>query len=223
MPAAAAPELAPPSPAPEQAAPAADPGAAVAAPVAAEAEAAPRPDRTRWLVAAAALLVAGIAGVGFWLFTLLGSSTSTFDTGNEPALRAARAAVPPLLGYDYRRLDADLKAATAVLGDVDKDCAHRGNPSDKAFDSKALCFRTVYTKTYDRLVKDFALQYKVVASASVSAAGVEHTDGDRATVLLFVNTESTRGSGTPMITQSRVEMLMHRSHGRWLVANIAAL
>lgn len=178
----------------------------------------------RWLPVAAVLLVAAIAGVAVWLVTVLRGPGDPFTSEGEPALRAAKAAVPVVLGYDYRTLDAGLVAAKKVVVDLDSGCAQKVDPKSASYDTKARCFASEFTRTHDVVVKDFAVRYKVVATADVSAGGVERVSGDDVTVLLYVNQQSTRSDRTsPLVTQARVQMLMHHQGGRWLVADVTAL
>jgi hypothetical protein len=197
--------------------------APVVAPVAAPA--APPPHVPRVLVALLVVLVAVTAALTAWAWPLTSAGTTTFESDGQAALKAAKADAKLVLAYDYRNLEDGFRKALKVTTDADgKDCPHKVDPADKAYDPRANCFRSEYTRTHEKVVVDLATRYRTVVLADVGAGGVERVHGDQVTVLLYVNQQSTSTqSATPKITQSRVEMIMNRVDGHWLVAGINAL
>lgn len=195
------------------------------APAAVEPAAAPGPWLIRSLAVLALLLAVVVGLLAWWAWPLTHAGKPAFDTQGSAALRAAKADAKLVLAYDYRDLDSGFRKAVAVTTDVDgKDCPKKVDPQDKAYDAKADCFRSEFTRTHEKVVIDFAKRYQTVVLADVSAGGVERVQGDEATVLLYVNQQSTNNlSASPKITQDRVEMTMKKVGGRWLVAGITAL
>jgi Mce-associated membrane protein len=185
----------------------------------------PRAASTRVLALLLVVLLAGIGGLSWWIWALTHQNGSRFTKDGDPALRAAKAAASLVLAYDYRSLDKGFAAASQVTTDADgPSCPHKVDPKDPAYDPKARCFKSEYSRTHDLVVKDVATRYKVIVVADVSAGGVESVNGDLVTVLLYVNQQSTNSNAaTPKITQARVEMIMQKVRGRWLVAGVSAL
>lgn len=185
----------------------------------------PRTASTRMLALLLVVLLAGIGGLSWWIWALTHQNGSRFTQDGDPALRAAKAAASLVLAYDYRSLDKGFAAASQVTTDADgPSCPHKVDPKDPAYDPKARCFKSEYSRTHDLVVKDVATRYKVIVVADVSAGGVESVNGDLVTVLLYVNQQSTNtNAATPKITQARVEMIMQKVGGRWLVAGVSAL
>jgi Mce-associated membrane protein len=188
----------------------------------------PHPPRaaSTWVLALLlVVLLAGIGGLSWWIWALTHQNGNRFAKDGDPALRAAKAAASLVLAYDYRSLDKGFAAASQVTTDADgPSCPHKVDPKDPAYDPKARCFKSEYSRTHDLVVKDVATRYKVIVVADVSAGGVESVNGDLVTVLLYVNQQSTNSNAaTPKITQARVEMIMQKVRGRWLVAGVSAL
>jgi hypothetical protein len=171
------------------------------------------------------LLLALTAALTAWAWPLTSAGETTFASDGQAALKAARADATLVLAYDYRHLEDGFRKAVKVTTDADgKDCPQKVDPDNRAYDPRATCFRSEYTRTHEKVVVDLATRYKTVVIADVSAGGVERVHGDEVVVLLYVNQQSTSTqSATPKVTQSRVEMTMNRVGGRWLVAGIEAL
>ena len=105
--------------------------------------------------------------------------------GGSAALAAARTSAATILSYDYRHLDTDFAAATALT---------------------TGSLRTDYQATTSKAVAQLATQTHAVVSAKVVAGGRGQLDAPTsATVLLFVDqtTTSNRLSG-PQVDQNRV-------------------
>lgn len=180
---------------------------------------------SRLLAALVALLVVAVGVLAWWAWPITSAGTPTFQTEGAAALKAAKADATLVLAYDYRHLTEGFAAAVKVTTDADgPSCPHKVDPQDKAYNAKANCFKSEYTRTHQKVVVDFATRYKTVVIAAVSAGGVERVQGNQVTVLLYVNQQSTNSlSSSAKITQDRVEMVMQKVGGRWLVAGITAL
>ena len=179
----------------------------------------------RLLGALVLVLLAATVALTAWAWPLTSAGKTAFESDGQAALKAAKADAKLVLAYDYRHLEDGFRQAVKVTTDADgKDCPHKVDPADKAYDPRANCFRSEYTRTHEKVVVDLATRYKTVVLADVGAGGVERVHGHQVTVLLYVNQQSTSTqSATPKITQSRVEMIMNKVDGRWLVAGINAL
>lgn len=120
------------------------------------------------------------------------------------ALAAARTAAVTVLSYDYRHLDRDFAAASALT---------------------TAPFTAEYQRTTTKAVRPVATTTKATVTAAVSAAGVVRAARDRVVVLVFVNqtTQSSRLE-RPQLDQNRVELTMVRGgDGRWLLAGVKAM
>jgi Mce-associated membrane protein len=119
------------------------------------------------------------------------------------ALAAARTSAVTILSYDYRHLDADFAAATALT---------------------TGSLRTDYQATTSKAVAQLAAQTHAVVSAKVMAGGVVRSTSTTATVLLFVDQTTTSNRlSTAQTDQNRVELTLHRSGTHWLVSGLKAL
>lgn len=119
------------------------------------------------------------------------------------AVSAARSSAATILSYDYRRLDADFAAATALT---------------------TGSFRSDYQATTTKAVAQLATQTKAVVAAKVVAAGVISSTSDRASVLLFVNQTTTSNRlSSAQVDQVRVQVTMSKVKGHWLVSALTAL
>ena len=129
--------------------------------------------------------------------------TDPDELQRRDALAAARSSARVIFSYDYRHLSRDFAAG-------------------RAFTTGA--FRTEYDTTTAKLVTDVAQRYRGVAVADVSAAAVQTSGHDRVVALVFLNQQSTSSvQTTPKISQSRLEMTLLRTRGRWLVSKVRAL
>jgi Mce-associated membrane protein len=112
---------------------------------------------------------------------------------------AAEHAATTILAYDYRHLDADQKAAGALM-------------------------TTAYQKKYDALFSQIAANapdLQAVVTAQVIASGVVRSGQDRVQVLVFVNRPTQRKDQTdPVVYRDQVVMTMQKSGDGWLVDNM---
>lgn len=123
----------------------------------------------------------------------------------DEAPAAAERAAKAVLAYDYQRLPADRKRASAYLTDD---------------------FRKKYLQNFTLLEKQkdgtpgAAVQTKTVVTASVLGSGVMDADDGGVRVLVYVNQNSTRPGKDPQIFQNRVAMTMEHVGNRWLVDDL---
>jgi Mce-associated membrane protein len=138
---------------------------------------------------------------------LLAALTTRHDrdevAAGDAAVAAARTSAATILSYDYRHLDSDFAAATALT---------------------TGSFRSDYQATTTKAVSQLATQTKAVVVAKVAAVGVVSSSTDRATLLLFVDQTTTSNRLSSAKTDLvRVQMTMSRVGGRWLVSSLKAL
>ena len=115
---------------------------------------------------------------------------------------AAEAAAAAILAYDYKSLDADADTASRFMTDD---------------------FAEKYTQTFEKVVRPAAQQNRAKVTATVLASATIRTTGDSARVLLFVDQATTSAtSKRPKLALNRVEMLMVREGGTWLVDDISS-
>jgi Mce-associated membrane protein len=121
-------------------------------------------------------------------------------SAQREAMRRARELVPVLLSYDYKTLSGDLGHARATTTGT---------------------FRNDFDKLVTSVVRPTAAERHVTTKAVVSGAGVMSASSDRVTVLVFVTQTSTSSVETsPVVSGSRVKVLMAKSDGRWLIAGL---
>lgn len=125
------------------------------------------------------------------------------------ALEAAVAAVPLAFGYDHRRLDADLEAATATMTRVYADS---------------------FARAFDRRVRPFAQRRRAVAEAVVRGAGVVRTRDDTTALCLvyvdqlLVGARGRRAGAEPeLLAANRVLVDLVLRDGRWRVDGITTV
>lgn len=145
-----------------------------------------------WLLAALAMLVALALAAAGYLSTQ--PSDAAIEDATSEAQSAAEHAVTTILAYDYRHLDADQKAADALM-------------------------TPAYQKKYDPLFSQIAANapdLKAVVTAQVVASGIVRSGEDRVQVLVFVNRPTSRADGSQLY-RDQVVMTMDRTGGDWLV------
>lgn len=159
-----------------------------------------------WLVGLGllAVLTAG-AVVLAGILTVRHHHQDQAETARTEAPAAAERALPVVLGYDYRHLDADLRNSTGYL-----------TPG----------YRKQFERTF-ALLKDGkdgqpgpALQTQTVVTASVVGTAVMDADPDRVQVLAYVNQLSRHGTQSPSLFQNRVRVSMVKSGHSWLIDDL---
>ncbi len=187
-----------------------EPEAAVADPVSSG------PPTWALLVAAGAavLSVALLLVVSFWPGSWGGDSPAdqveqaeVAEDAGVSAVDAATAAVPAVLSYDYRTLDADFAEAESYLTEefADKRTA--------LFEQEAESGMTLR----EQVVTD-----KVVVVARVSGTGLTRVseDGERATVVVFVDQDSQKGKDAPRSLRMWATLSMIADGDDWLLDDI---
>ncbi len=115
---------------------------------------------------------------------------------------AAERAAGVILAYDHRTLDEDQAAAEALM-----------LPE----------FASQYAETFEKVVRPSAAQVQAVVTAEVQASAVVRATQDRVRVLLFIDqTTQSTANEEPQVALNRVEMVMVRSGGEWLVEEITS-
>jgi len=123
------------------------------------------------------------------------------SSARHDALRAARELVPTLLSYDHTSLSADLaRARTTTTGK----------------------FRSDFDTLVADVVRPAATKRQVGTKAVISGAGVVSATGaDRVTILVFLTQTSTSSvEKSPIVSTSRVKVVMAKAAGRWLIAGL---
>lgn len=133
-----------------------------------------------------------LAEVAFW-----NEERAAADETQE-AIEAAEAAVGPLLGYDYRRLDEDFAEAERHM-----------TPE----------FREDYESIYSVIRANAADNRAVVTVTGVvaSALGRTHDDGTVDVLLFFDRSTTNRARSRPVVTEDQATFTMKQVDGRWLV------
>ena len=150
-----------------------------------------------WLLAGLAIVAAGLVVATIWMWV------SRDDGGDDSAARdaqvAAERAVVPVLSYDYKHLEADQKAAQALM------TGHYREEYDKLF----------------TVLEDNAPQTQTTVSASVIASGIVRASDDRVQVLVFVDRPTTNKlSAEPVVYKDQVTLSMQLVDGVWLVDDL---
>ncbi|WP_210650069.1 hypothetical protein [Nocardioides sp. SYSU D00065] len=150
-----------------------------------------------WLLAGLGILAAGLVAATVWVWT-----TSGGDGGSSAAREAqvaAERAVVPVLSYDYEDLEADQRAAQALM---------TGS----------------YREEYDRLfavLEENAPRTRTKVTATVVASGIVRATDERVQVLVFVDRPTTnRLSAEPVVYKDQVTLSMQLVDGEWLVDDL---
>ncbi|CAN5194066.1 hypothetical protein BH09ACT12_BH09ACT12_25420 [soil metagenome] len=124
-----------------------------------------------------------------------------------PAIEAMVAALPIVLGYDYRDLDGGLAAATALMTES---------------------FASAFTRSFNSSARPMARKEKSVAEARVRGAGVVRTVRKRTVValayvdrVLVQSTTLKPGDAPEVLTRNRVLVRLVRVDDDWKIANIS--
>jgi Mce-associated membrane protein len=155
------------------------------------------------VVAAALCIPCAVLLVGFLLRL---QSRDAVDSSRADAVRSARTAAAELLSYDYRHINDDVTQAKALV--------------TKPFDGE-------YAETAKTLQSE-AVKLKAIVQANVRTVAVEDATHGRVVVLLFVDQSSVKqlpGQTQPVtrVDEQRVRFTMVKTHGHWLVSEVAAL
>jgi Mce-associated membrane protein len=159
------------------------------------------PSRRRFklaIVLTAALAAIVLAALGFSLYRVV--SQNDQSALRNSALKAADQYGVYLSSYHY----SDLDGPTAPWTLVEK--------------SSTPSFRTDFDKTKSSL-STLVRDYHATATGKVVASGVSSVTSSRAVVLLFIDQTVTNSAQKPgsQTQPLRVELVLARSHGRWLI------
>ena len=117
-------------------------------------------------------------------------------------------ALPAVLSYDYRHMEADRAKAVKYL---------------------TKSYRSDYTKTFELLVKGEegqpgpVVKSKTAVKATLLNAGVVDADEHRVRLLVFVNQVSTKDGASGQLFQNRVAVTMVEKNGEWLIDQLDSL
>jgi Mce-associated membrane protein len=130
------------------------------------------------------------------------------------AVAAAQAALPAVIGYDYRTLDADFAKAEKYLADY-----------GKGPDGKPQKLLTNFKTTTSKSVADAANRYKVTIKADVVSSGVLKVDSpSTVTVLVFADQTVTNTKlKAPRIDRNRIRVQLHKMGGQWKIVALDPL
>ena len=153
-------------------------------------------DVPSWLLAGLGVLAAGLVAATAWTWT---SGEEGDDSAARQAQVAAERAVVPVLSYDYESLEADQRAAQALM---------TGG----------------YREEYDKLftvLEDNAPQTQTRVTADVIASGIVRAAADRVQVLVFVDRPTTNKlNAEPVVYKDQVTVAMQLVDGEWLVDDL---
>lgn len=153
-------------------------------------------DVPSWLLAGLGVLAAGLVAVTTWTWT---SGEQGDDAAAREAQVAAERAIVPVLSYDYETLEADQRAAQALM---------TGG----------------YREEYDKLftvLEDNAPQTRTRVTADVIASGIVRAAADRVQVLVFVDRPTTNKlNAEPVVYKDQVTVAMQLVDGEWLVDDL---
>ena len=125
----------------------------------------------------------------------------TSSQARDAGMQAATKLTKQVLSYDWKTLDADIKASEAVL---------------------APSFRSEYSKAMAG-VKAQTIKNQVKLTAAVVASSIVSATEKKVEALVFVNQVTTaKGSGNQRVDQNRVRVTLTRDGGDWRVSKMDA-
>jgi len=153
--------------------------------------------RRRTIIAVTALVIAGL-GVTDYVLAGRAADRTESTSAEHAAVTAAKTRVPAILSYSYKTLAHDLQLAQA---------------------STTGSFHSDYQKLLATVVEPSATSKKIVNKATVTGAAVVTGNASHVVVLVFVTqTTTSADGGTPLVSGSRVNVTMTKTHGQWLVS-----
>ncbi|WP_210439824.1 J domain-containing protein [Nocardioides xinjiangensis] len=151
-----------------------------------------------WLLVGLGVLAAGLLVATAWMWTR--DDAGGDDSAAREAQVAAERAVVPVLSYDYEHLEADQRAAQALM---------------------TGSYREEYDKLFAVLEKN-APQTRTRVTASVVASGIVRASAERVQVLVFVDRPTTNKlNAEPVVYKDQVTLSMQLVDGEWLVDDLA--
>ncbi len=133
------------------------------------------------------------------------------ESAAAAAQAAAADAIPVVLSYDYRTLDADFDEAAKYL--TDDFAAKRTDLFDQKVNEEADSGMTL---------REQVVSEKVVVTARVYATGITRVseDGDHATIVVYVDQDSQKGNQEPRPLKMWATLSMVDDGGDWLLDDI---
>lgn len=158
------------------------------------------------ILVALCLVLAGVAGYAWWRSEnpqdgKAPSGAITSPEARDAGMQAAAQLTQKVLSYDWKTLDADIKASEAVL---------------------APSFRSEYAKAMSNVKAD-SVKNQVKLTASAVATSIVSATEKKVVALVFVNQVTTaKGTGNQRLDQNRVLVTLTRDGGEWRVSKMDA-
>ena len=167
---------------------------------------APWADVRRWVgsnLLLSSLAVALVVAIVFLTLTQLSlNSENSLNTARTSALAAAKSYMVDLASYNYKHLDQDF---------------------GKVLAESTPTFKQNFTQSSEAL-KTAIVKYDGSASANVVGVGLVSATTSRAVVMVFLNqTVDNKLQKNKPTTESRVDITLVRSGGRWLIEQVTLL
>ncbi len=109
-----------------------------------------------------------------------------------------------MASYDYRKIDADAKAAEAGMIEP---------------------FKSTYDKSIQTIIKPLAAQVKAIVTCTVQTAAISSVSGDgkQAVVLIYaqLSTQNSTTNGQPRLDIATIQVTMNKQSGNWLISKLA--
>lgn len=127
------------------------------------------------------------------------------ERGGKAAQAVAEDAMKAALSYDYRHIEVDRQKAGSYV---------------------APSFRKEFLATYDLLTEGpngtpgGAIKLKAVQTVDLKSSGVVDADAERARILVFLNTETTKTDAQPQVRAWRIRVTMVNQGGKWLIEGL---
>jgi hypothetical protein len=168
-----------------------------------------RPPIGTWLPLAVlgVVLIAILAVNLTWLGGLShpgGHQTTTTTADREKLLSQAKTKVALVSSYDYRKIDADAKAAEAGMIEL---------------------FKSTYDKSIQTVIKPLAAQVKAVVTCTIQTAAVSSVSGDgkQAVVLIYaqLSTQNSTTNGQSRLDIATIQLTMNKQGSNWMISQLA--
>ncbi len=150
------------------------------------------------------LVLAGVAGYAWYRSAhpddgAAPNGAITSAEARDAGMQSAAQLTQKVLSYDWKTLDADIKAAEAV---------------------SAPSFRSEYGKTMAG-VKAQTIKNQVKLTADAAATSIVSATADKVVALVFVNQVTTaKGASNQRVDSSRVLVTLTRSDGDWRISKL---
>lgn len=158
-----------------------------------------RPRVTIGVLALLALALVGTSATSW----VAAERTESINSAAEDATSSAKVAVGALLSYDFQSVSsAPKKQAKKMTGK----------------------FKAEYSNLVEKSLAPVAAKRELVTRTEVVSSSVVSEGSDRVVLLLFLNQVSQgKDSKSPVLSGSRVEVVMQRVAGDWRIAELKAV